>query len=188
MIVTGVLLPKCPVRGWLLPAEIREGGHLSGVTRSTTRGLPWRVPRWYHHKVAQTECWLKSQKLILLQFWSLGSWCFRAEPFLQALRGWSVQASVPFCCSWAPGCSCLTAVSASVFTKTSSLVCAHIPHMLSPTRHGLGPTLLQVTTSYLMTSMKTSFPSKAVHRSWGLGLNRSLPGHHSPRSTGCLQR
>lgn len=65
--VTGVLLPKCPVRGWLLPAEIREGGQLSGVTRSITPGLPWWVPRFYRHKVAQTKHWLKSQKLILLQ-------------------------------------------------------------------------------------------------------------------------
>ena len=66
-------------------------------------------------------------------------------------------------------------------------VCTGLSHA-SPTHHGLGPTLLQVTASYLMTSMKTSFPSKAVHRSWGLELNRSLPGHHSPRHTGRLQR
>lgn len=145
MIVTGVLLPKCPVRGWLLPAEIREGGQLSGVTRSITRGLPWRVPRFYRHKVAQTKCWLKSQKLILLQFWSLGSRCFRAEPSLQALQGRSVQASVPFCCSWAPSCSC----GLCLHLHRHLPLCAHVPHILSPTCHGLGPTLLRVTTSYL---------------------------------------
>lgn len=99
-----------------------------------------------HHKVAQTECWLKSQKLILLQFWSLGSRCFRSEPSLQTLRRQSVQASVPFCCSWAPQ---LQLQSLPPSSQTSSLVCAHVPHILSPTCCGLGPTLLQVTTSYL---------------------------------------